>query len=296
MPRFFEALDPSVAVAGYVIMRAGAVAQWLRAAAQDPAGRACALRYAVGIASCQVGWVALVVAPDDWWGPGFVALAALELAVPAWAERDAPTSWHPGHIGERYGLFTIIVLGDSVLSATVAVEAALDAGGSFPDLLTTAIGGFIVVAAMWWIYFDLPVEGLLERARRAFSALDEAQSFVWGYGHYLSSSRTPPPWASGSQSRSTRPSDTTLTDLQAAFVLTWPVSLFLLTVWVLHWRYKEPGPFRAIACPVTAAVVLATSWSGEPVLLTGFAVAALVAASLVIHSTGAAEPATEPSP
>ena len=29
----------------------------------------------------------------------------------SWAERTAPTSWHPHHIAERYGLFTIILLG-----------------------------------------------------------------------------------------------------------------------------------------------------------------------------------------
>ena len=71
-----------------------------------------------------------------------------------------PTAWHPRHIAERYGLFTIIVLGESVLSATVAVQAALDAGGPFSDLVTTAIGGLLIVSSMWWIYFDQPVERL----------------------------------------------------------------------------------------------------------------------------------------
>ena len=295
VPRFLEALDPSVAVAGYVVMRTGAVVQWLRAAAQDPAGRSCALRYAAGVASCQVGWIALLAAPDGWWVPGFVVLAALELAVPAWAERDTPTSWHPGHIGERYGLFTILVLGESVLSATVAMEAALEAGGAFRDLLTTAIGGFLVVTALWWVYFDQPVEHLLARARRAFSAHDEAQSFVWGYGHYVVFASTAAVGAGLAVAVDQTIGHSTLTDLQAASVLTLPVSLFLVTVWLLHWRFKPPGAFRALACPVTAAVVLAATWSGEPVLLTGLAVAALVAASLRAHPADATVPAADRS-
>ena len=45
-------------------------------------------------------------------------LAALELPVPVWAERAAPTPWHPHHIAERYGLLTLIVLGESMLAAT----------------------------------------------------------------------------------------------------------------------------------------------------------------------------------
>jgi hypothetical protein len=74
-----------------------------------------------------------------------------------------------------------------------------------------------------------------------------------------------------------------LTDLEAAFVITLPVAVFLTTVWVLHWRFKSAGRFRVLACPLTSAVVVATSWTGEPVLLTGLALAALVAASLVVH-------------
>jgi hypothetical protein len=49
-----------------------------------------------------------------------------ELLVPLWAERASPTNWHPHHIAERYGLFTLIVLGESVLAATIAIQSALD--------------------------------------------------------------------------------------------------------------------------------------------------------------------------
>ena len=68
------------------------------------------------------------------WVPGFVVLAALELAVPVWAERAAPTTWHPHHIAERYGLLTLIVLGESILAATVAVQSALASGEALAAL------------------------------------------------------------------------------------------------------------------------------------------------------------------
>jgi low temperature requirement protein LtrA len=292
VPPLLEDLDPAVAIAGYVIMRVGAVGQWVRAAIQDPAGRTGARRYAIGVASCQVGWVALLAAPEGWFLPGFVVLAVLELAVPAWAERDAPTGWHPGHIGERYGLFTIIVLGESVLAASAAMRVALDEGGAFSDLVTTAIGGFLVVAAMWWIYFDLPVEPLLNRARRAFSERDEVESFVWGYGHYFVFASAAAVGIGLAVAVDQTLGHSTLTDVEAAFVLTVPVSVFLLTVWMLYWRAKRPGPFRAFACPVTVAVVLATSWTSEPVLLTGLALATLVAVSLLVHHDDTREPVT----
>jgi asparagine N-glycosylation enzyme membrane subunit Stt3 len=78
-----------------------------------------------------------------------------------------------------------------------------------------------------------------------------------------------------------------LTDREAAFVLTLPVALYLVTVWVLHWRDKSPGRFRAFACPVAATAIVASSWTGEPVLLSGLALAALVAVSLAVHRADA---------
>jgi low temperature requirement protein LtrA len=58
-----------------------------------------------------------------------VALVVAELAVPFIAESRATTPWHPGHIAERYSLFTLIVLGESVLAGSVALGAGLDSGG-----------------------------------------------------------------------------------------------------------------------------------------------------------------------
>ena len=81
---------------GYVIMRLAMVAQWLRAAASDPASRASALRFAVGITVVQVLWVARMYLLDDQWQFWtFFVLVVLELLVPLWGETHGRTSWHP---------------------------------------------------------------------------------------------------------------------------------------------------------------------------------------------------------
>src|SRR3954451_12490463 len=46
---------------GYLIMRIGLVTQWLRAGAEDSAGRRTALRYAGGISVLQMCWVLRLV-------------------------------------------------------------------------------------------------------------------------------------------------------------------------------------------------------------------------------------------
>jgi low temperature requirement protein LtrA len=284
VPRFLADLDPTVGVVGYVILRLGTVGQWLRVSVSHPAGRECALRYASGIAACQIGWVLLAVwAKGGWWLAFAAPLSAVELLVPLWAERNQPIAWHPAHIGERYGLFTLIVLGESVLAATVAVQTAVDKGTAFGDLLTVAAGGFMIVASMWWMYFDMPVDELLTRARRAFNDRRKSQSFIWGYGHYFVFGGAAAVGAGIAVNVDQVTGPTKLTDLEAGLTVTVPVVVYLITVWVLHIKYKKPGLLRDFGAPTAAALILATSWTSEPVLATGAILAALVIVSVTFN-------------
>ena len=118
-PGSSTAADFGVVVAGYVVMRIGAggpVAAGGGVASRGPAVRHAATRRASP--SCQVFWVARLALPESVGVATFLVLVAAELAVPLWAEAAGRTSWHPRHIAERYGLFTIIVLGEAVLAAT----------------------------------------------------------------------------------------------------------------------------------------------------------------------------------
>ncbi|MEU4831389.1 low temperature requirement protein A [Streptosporangium sp. NPDC023615] len=174
--------DYRIVTLGYLVMRFGLVAQWLRAAVEHREGRRTALRYAAGIAVVQVGWgLRLLLSEAGALSPSagtacFAALVVAELTVPRWAERTGGTAWHPHHIAERYGLFTIILLGESVLAATRGVEGALEAAEISGSLVTVALSGLVLLFALWWLYFLVPAgEGLSGRRHR---------SFLWGYGHY----------------------------------------------------------------------------------------------------------------
>ncbi|PWU57096.1 hypothetical protein DLE60_25140 [Micromonospora globispora] len=90
------------------------------------------------------------------------------------AERRGATTWHPHHIAERYQLFTLIVLGEVVLSTSVTIQSGIDAGN--PRLWSLAVAGALIVFALWWLYFDRP--GALPPASLPGAVF-------WGYGHYL---------------------------------------------------------------------------------------------------------------
>ena len=270
IPRAFDGHDFSIATYGYVVMRLGLVGQWLRAARSDPERRACDLRYAMGVTACQVGWVALLSVPRDAALTGFLALVIAELLVPAWAERKASTTWHPGHIAERYGLFTIIVLGESILAASLAIQAAVQAGHR--GLGTIVVGGLLTVFSMWWLYFDHPTSRLLTSLPRAF---------FWGYGHFAIFASAAAVGAGLAVAVDHATGKAAIGAVGTGAAVAVPVAIYLLGLWGLHVGLRAELPRGAGLTPLAALLILATPWTSQPVLLTGLLTAGLLAVKLV---------------
>jgi low temperature requirement protein LtrA len=167
--RAFDGNDWSLVLLGYVVMRVSLVFQWLRAAHDDPPNRSQNLRYAVGVAFMQALWVlAFFLVPGDLFPIVFFVLVAGELAVPIFATREQGGVFQTEHIAERYGLLTIIVLGESVLAGAMAFGSVADDAFSDIELLFLAVGALLLVFAMWWLYFERSSDDLLTTRSRAF--------------------------------------------------------------------------------------------------------------------------------
>lgn len=154
-----EVIDNRVMVLGYVVMRVPMVAQWLRAARQDPARRVNCVKHAVAIAFPQIIWIALAVAEVTvstamWW---LLPVILLEIGGPFIAERRGEgTPWHALHIAERYGLLAIIALGEVLIGTVAAVGAVIDVQGWTFDVALFVISGVVLTFGLWWTYFLLP--------------------------------------------------------------------------------------------------------------------------------------------
>ena len=144
----------------------------------------------------QIGWIArLAIEPGSpWLVASFVVLAAAELVVPVLAERGHGYALPPRHIAERYGLLTIIVLGEVILASVLAIQGAMAstlAGGSGGHTAPAAagpaggggltwamapliLGGLLVVFALWWLYFSRDHATIVENPRAVW---------LFGYGH-----------------------------------------------------------------------------------------------------------------
>jgi low temperature requirement protein LtrA len=276
IPRAFDGQDFTIVTFGYVTMRVGLVANWLRAARSDPAHRPTALRYAIGLVACQFGWLALLALPARQWAFGFLLMAPAELAVPVWAERARRTSWHAHHIVERYGLFTIIVIGESVLAATLAIQATVDAGDVSGRLAGLIVGGLLLLFSMWWIYFCPAAHRHLVSSRSAF---------VWGYGHLVIFASTAAVGAGIAVSVDFVQGRAHVSQWIANLTVAVPVALYIVSVWAIHIRPVDRDRSWTIAFPAAAALVLLASASAWAVLLIGAIVAALVAVTGVGERT-----------
>lgn len=92
-----------------------------------------------------------------------IVLMGAEVLVPVIAERTGRhTPWHPHHITERYGLFTLIVLGENLLASSNAIIESLHSGKELPQLVSIAALALVATAELWWIYFWPPHHTAIE--------------------------------------------------------------------------------------------------------------------------------------
>ncbi|WP_159618810.1 low temperature requirement protein A [Arthrobacter zhaoguopingii] len=283
VPRVFEGRGFGIVTAGYLIMRVGLISQWVRVARADGKGSRSAKRHAGGLIVLQIGWVALLAVPDMTAGMvGFFALAALELCLPFWAESGHLNRWHPRHMADRHGLFTIIVLGESILSSVIGIQVAVGSGRQLADLTAVVVGGLLIVFALWWLYFDQPAAEVASRALGAGHRQTRSAA-VWGYGHFFIFASAAAVGSGLAVAVDQTTGHSELGDLPAALAITAPIALFILFVWGLH-ASARPRGLREAKPYIVATLVICSSWTPEPVLITGLVLTGAVVARVISGS------------
>lgn len=163
--------------AAYAAMRLLLVFQYLRTR-RVPKSRQLTTHYGVGFGAAATLWIvsALVDPPTRYW---LWALAlTIDLGTPFLAahhaEKIPPDA---AHLPERFGLFTIILLGESI----VAVMHGMESQESWSlSAALSAFQGMGIAFCFWWWYFD----GAAGAAERPIRSRKQARLFhVWNYAH-----------------------------------------------------------------------------------------------------------------
>lgn len=266
--------DFTLAVAGYVVMRVGLVAQWIRASISNPDLRRTTLTYAVGVTVMQILWIATLPLEGAARYVVVPLLVAGEISVPVIAERQRALPWHPHHITERYGLFTLILLGESLLGSSNAIIEGLRGEHDLVQLVSVAVLTLVSTAALWWIYFWPPHHESIGSLGR---------SVRYGYTHYFVFAAAGALSAGIEVELDVINGDSKLSDVAAAFTFTVPVAVFILGIWwIAMCDYADR--FTNIVIPAGAALILLDPIVPLPFAITSVVLVVMVVV-LVVHPT-----------
>ena len=120
---------------------------------------------------------ALVPAPERFWIWG--AAFALDLGTP-WLAVPHTVNAPPdaAHLPERFGLFTLILLGESVVAVMRGMESQ---EGWPPGAVVSAFLGMGIAFVIWWWYFD-GADGASEQPVR--TPREALRFHIWTYAHF----------------------------------------------------------------------------------------------------------------
>lgn len=179
------------------------------------------------------------------------ALAAVvDLATPAVIRRRLVSiRFHPNHLPERFGLFLIIALGESVVSIGTPAAAApqLHVGG-----VAAVAVAFALACGLWWVYFHFAADAM-RHAIATTSAQSDIVREVLSYGHlaFISAIIAVADGSAGVVAHPDQPLDTA-----AASLLFGGCALYLATFGYTRWRMFRSWATTRLGASVVVIALL----------------------------------------
>ena len=147
----------------YAIMRTILVVEYLRTRRFVPAARQLTTRYSIGFSIAAGIWFASIFVPPPIRLIFWILGLGVDMSTPLLFARQLSVQFapHVHHLPERFGSFTIIVLGISILGV---VNGIAPHNWTMPSIVSAGLG-LGIAFSLWWIYFDT-VDGSEIRALR----------------------------------------------------------------------------------------------------------------------------------
>jgi len=134
---------------------------------------------ATGLLTAAGLWLASSLVPPPLRYVLWAAALAVDLSTPLLTARHtAKLPPHKEHLPERFGLFTIILIGESLVSVMKGMKSQEDWSVA---AASSALLGLTVAFILWWWYFD-GVGAVGEM--RVHSRRDSRRFHVWAYAHF----------------------------------------------------------------------------------------------------------------
>jgi low temperature requirement protein LtrA len=135
--------------------------------------------YLAGFGLAAVVWTISALVPEEIRVVVWVVALGIDLATPWIMRREqARVPLDVSHLPERFGLFTILVLGEAIAAL---VAGLAHASWSFPHTATAAMG-IGIATSVWWMYFDNASGAVV---RRSAAVQRTWRPTAWIYTHFV---------------------------------------------------------------------------------------------------------------
>jgi low temperature requirement protein LtrA len=284
IPTAFETGSSGFA-AGYVLARLCLLMLYIRARRHVPEAREMTTLYLSGFGLGALSWfISLLVPPPErfiLWGIGI----GIDFIIP-WLGRKTILQKAPldtSHFPERFGLFTIIVLGETILAV---VSGLSDKVWRWPSI-TAAILAFILAVSIWWLYFTY-----IHKADHA-GKLGSGQPFIYGHLPLVLALAA---IGAGVKNIILEAHESALS-FQTNILLTGAIGIWLLSFLLIQYVSIERSLLAPLRIPYAAAflvaVMLSFGWHLPPlVVLLVFNLIFAVLLLMQLRVFGALEPAS----
>ncbi|MEM7035122.1 MAG: low temperature requirement protein A [Chloroflexota bacterium] len=160
---------------GYVLVRFVLILMYVRTYAAHPESKSFSIQYMIGFAVGIVIWLASLLLPAEYHWVGWLVAIAFEIIFFSQSRmvRDL-LKWGADahHMVERFGIFTIIVLGEAF------VKVLDDAQGTAlgVEQILFSVVGLGILCTLWWLYFS-------DTAGTLYDESVSLKPITWLYGH-----------------------------------------------------------------------------------------------------------------
>lgn len=160
----------------YAAFRIALVLMYLHASWTCPQSRQVSNYLAIGFAIGTSISLSSLFFDGNWKYVLLYAGIAFDLAVPLLGRaRLKAIPVEPHHLPERFALLAIIVLGESVVNLSISLEAS----SWNLDMIIAGLAGFILIAALWWVYFDTVETTVIGKPHGAGHAIIYGHLFIY---------------------------------------------------------------------------------------------------------------------
>jgi low temperature requirement protein LtrA len=173
--------------ASFLLGRLILLGLYVRAWRHVPDGRPTIRVYLLCLGVASALWAVSLVVPGEARYLVWAVAVLVDAVGPVLATlREDKLPLHIEHLPERFALLVILVLGEGVGGVVRGVH---DAAWAAPAVLVGVVG-FVVVAALWWIYFDVggarsagELEDVAEEAQDSEDDAADERHDLFVYGH-----------------------------------------------------------------------------------------------------------------